>query len=87
MADIKSPYELWGVSDLSGGSLPWKILTQLKTDAQSAQLQKEHCPCILEGRLATNPILSALHLQGLKSNIYVHFQVVNKQLIGISFRK
>jgi hypothetical protein len=43
--------------------------------------------CILEGRLTTNPILSALHIQGLKSNIYVHFQLVNKQLIGISFRK
>ena len=43
--------------------------------------------CILEGRLTTNPILSALHIQGLKPNIYVHFQLVNKQLIGISFLK
>ena len=47
----------------------------------------KHCPCILEGCLTTNPILSAPHLQGLKSNIYVHFQVINKQSIGISSRK
>ena len=40
---------------------------------------------ILEGRLTTNPILSALHRQGLKSNIYVHFQLVYKLLIGIPF--
>jgi hypothetical protein len=39
------------------------------------------------GHLTTNPILSAIHLQGLKSNIYVHFQLLNKQLIGISFWK
>ena len=32
---------------------------------------KKHCPFILEGPLTTNPILSALHLQGLKSNIYI----------------
>ena len=49
--------------------------------------RKNHCPCILEGHLATNPILSALRLQGLKSNIYVHFHLVNKQLIEISLWK
>jgi hypothetical protein len=37
--------------------------------------------------LTTHPILSALYLQGLKLNTYVHFQLVNKQLIGISFQK
>jgi hypothetical protein len=30
--------------------------------------QKNHCPCILEGHFSTNPILSAFHLQGPKSN-------------------
>ena len=35
--------------------------------------KKHHCPFILEGHLSTNPIWSALHLQGPKSNIYVHF--------------
>ena len=39
------------------------------------------------GHLTTNPTLSALHLQGLESNIYVHFQILNKQLIGISILK
>jgi hypothetical protein len=48
-------------------------------------LQKNHWPCILEGHFSTNPILSAPHVQGPKSNIYVHFQQVNKQLTGISF--
>ena len=52
-----------------------------------ARKRKKHCSCILEGRLTTNPILSALHLQGLKSNIYVHFHLVNKSLNGIWFRK
>ena len=36
-------------------------------------------PCILEGHLSTNPILSALHLWGPKSNIYVHFPLINKK--------
>ena len=60
-----------------------------KIVSQPAQLKKEHCPCLLEGRLTTNPILSALHLQSLNSNIYIcmHFQVVSQQLIGISSRK
>jgi hypothetical protein len=35
------------------------------------QLQKNYCPCILEGHLSTNPILSAIHIQGLESKIYV----------------
>ena len=35
------------------------------------------------GRLTTNPILSALHLQDLKSNKYVHFQLINKQPFGL----
>ena len=79
------PFHLCGVSNPGGGSrLPGIIFTRPKNVARPAQLQKKHCPCILEGRLTTNPILSALHLQGLISNIYVHFQVVSKQLIGIS---
>ena len=83
-----------GMSNPSGGNPsgkrfppPGKFWTQPKIVARPAQLRKKHCPCILEGRLTTNPILSALHLQGLKSNIYVHFHLVNKPLIGISFQK
>ena len=37
---------------------------------------------MLEDLVTTNPILTALHLHGLKSNIYVHFQSVHKQLSG-----
>ena len=79
------PYKLWGVFDLGGCSLPGKILTQSKTAARPPDFP--YCSCILEGRLPTNLILSALHPEGPKSNIYVHFQIVNKQLIGISSRK
>ena len=35
--------------------------------------KKNHCLTILEGHFSTNPILSAIYLQGSKSNIYVHF--------------
>ena len=34
--------------------------------------QKNNRPCILEGRLVTNPILSALHCEGPKCNIYMY---------------
>ena len=66
---------------------PGLFWTRLKIVARPAQLRKKQCPCILEGGLTTNSILSALHLQGLKSNIHVHFHLVNKPLIGISFHK
>jgi hypothetical protein len=70
-----------------GAGLPGNFWTQPKTHAHPVQHQKKYCPCILKGCLIKNLILSALHLQGLKSNIYVHFHFVNKQLIEISFRK
>jgi hypothetical protein len=84
--------ERMGVSDPGGGSLPQNFCprpgffqTRPKTAARPVRKLKKNCSCILEGRLTTNPILSALHLQGLKSIIYVHFPQVNKPLIGISF--
>ena len=92
---LRPPYELWGVSDPGGGSPPAKFLPPPEIFLNPTEnccpprptSKKKHCPCILEGRLTRNPILSALHLQGLKFNIYVHFHLVNKSLIGISFRK
>ena len=60
--------------------------TQPKNDARPTQLKKP-CPYILEGCLSTKPILSAPHLQSPKSNICVHFHLVNKQLTRISFLK
>ena len=38
-------------------------------------------------RPPTNPILNALHIEGPKFNIYVHFLLVNKQLTKNSFPK
>ena len=35
-------------------------------------IQKNYCPCFLEGHFFTNPILSAFHLRGPKSNIYIY---------------
>ena len=62
-------------------------LTEKLLHARSTQRRKKICSCVLEGRLTTNLILSALHLQGRKCNVYVHFHLVSKSLIGISFRK
>jgi hypothetical protein len=85
---LTPPHELLGVSNSGWGIPLGNHLNPTKNVAGPTQLQKKHCSCILEGRLTTNPIiLSPVHLQGLKSNIYVHFQLVNKKLIGISFRK
>ena len=69
-------------------ALAWEIFEpNRKLMPAPPNFEKKHCPCILEGHLTTNPILSKLHLQGLKSNIYVHFHLVNKPVIGISFQK
>ena len=55
------------------------FLDPTKNLCPPVRLWKNCCPCILEGHLSTNHILSALHLQGPKPNIYVHFHWVNKQ--------
>jgi hypothetical protein len=88
------PTKYGGCQIRAGAALPQNFCprpgffqTRPKTAARPAQKRKKLCSCIPEGPLTTNPILSALHLQGLKSNIYVHFLQVNKPLIGISFRK
>ena len=47
-----------------------------------AQLQKKPSSCILECHSSTTPILSALHLQGPTSNIYLH---LSKQAIDWNF--
>ena len=48
-----------------------------------------HCLCILEGHLSTNLMLSALHLQGSKSNMCVCVRVrvlpLNKETIDWDF--
>ena len=52
-----------------------------------ARLSKNHCPCILKGHISTNSILSSLHLQGPKSNIYVHFHWVISNWLGFHFQR
>jgi len=37
--------------------------------------------------LSRNSIVSVPHLEGPNFNVYVHFLLINKQLIGISFPK
>ena len=73
MRDVKPPrYELFGFRgevDAGRGS-PQKEKFCLPT---SPHFKKNHYPCIFEGHLSKNLMLSALHLQGQKSNIYVHF--------------
>ena len=76
------------MSDPGGGNLPGKFWPDWKMLSDPPNFNKKKLPLhILEGRLTTNPILSALRLRGLKSNIYVHCQVVSKQSIGISSQK
>ena len=87
-----SPRTFWGRKIRAGAAALQKILilcTRPKTaiPACPPDFKKNPCPCILEGHLLTNPILSALHLQDPKSNIYVHCRWVNKQLTRISFPK
>jgi hypothetical protein len=77
MADIKPPptsfsreVEIWA------GAPPRKKSKFLGPDQKlrhARPTSKSHCPYNLEGHLSTNPISSALHLQGPKSDIYVHF--------------
>ena len=85
------PLRAFGGGIFGQGQLPHKetmiFWTHLETSTRFACFQKNHCPCILEGHFSTNPILSAFHLPGPKSNIYVHFHWVNKQLTGIPFLK
>ena len=57
--------------------------TRPKTAARPPDCKKTHWSCILEGHLLKNSILSALHLQGPKSNIHVHFHRINEQLTGV----
>ena len=55
-----------------------KIMIPTENCCPTRLTSKQDCPCILEGRLSTTPILSALRLQAPKSNIYVHFPLINK---------
>ena len=81
------PHELLAVTDPGGGNPPMKFLNRTENCTLPLQrLWKNIALAFFSGHLITNPILSALHLQGVKSNIYVQFQLVNKQLIGISFQ-
>ena len=71
----------------SRGNRPADFLDPTENCCPPARFRKNHYPCILEGHLTTNPILSALHFQGPESNIYVHFHWVDKQLTRSSFSK
>ena len=89
--DILPLTSLSGEADSGTGSCPIKkpgfFGPARKLLSAPPDFQKNHCPSILEGHFSTNLMLSAFHLQGPKSNIYVHFHWVNKQLTGISFLK
>jgi hypothetical protein len=68
LGDVKVlPTKYQGVRSGRGPALPAKFLpppgffqTRPKTDYRPARKQNKNCSCILEGRLTTNPILSAL---------------------------
>ena len=58
LTDIKSPpYKLWGVSDPGRDSLLGEFLNLTENCFPPRPTsEKKHHPCILEGRLTTNPI-------------------------------
>ena len=63
-----------------GAVVLWKNLRFFEPDQKLSHVpRRKHCTCILEGHLSIDPILSALHLQGLESDLYVYFHLVNKQ--------
>ena len=65
-----SPANFPGVVDLGRGSRPERnpiFLEPTENFCSPVRLWKNYCPCILEGHLSTNPILSALHLQDPQS--------------------
>ena len=81
--DVKLPFKFFGGRFGQGQSSIQKIQcfrTQPKIVVHPLDF-KNHCPYNFEGHSSTNPILSTLHLQGPKSNIYVHFHLV-KNLIS-----
>ena len=83
MGDVKfPPTNFSGEEYLSRGNRPLDFMDLTKNYCPSAWLWKNHCPCIFEGHISTNPILSALHLQGPKSKIYVHFHWVSEHILA-----
>ena len=78
MSPTKYPPSIYAACQIRAGASFLENFQPTENCYLTRPFKKKHCPCILEGHLTTNPILSALHLQGLKSNIYVHFQVVGK---------
>ena len=85
---IESLYHIasWGLS-----KYPWWTLHMLERRIGATPKKLKPWPpdpgLTLAFLKVARPILSALHFQGPKSNIHVHFHWVNKQLIGISFSK
>ena len=70
------PYELFGGGRFGQGQPSERnpdFLDLTENFCPPARLWKNHCSCIFEGHLSTNPILNALHLQGSKFNIFFHF--------------
>ena len=75
-----------GCRDPGGGSPCGKILNPTENCCPSGPIsKKKYCPCILEGRLITNVILIALHLQGPRSIIFICSLPLSKYAIDWDF--
>ena len=90
--DVKSPPPgtFWGRNIRAGTAarLENKDFMDLTGNCcPPARLRKTIAFAFLKATYPQIPILSALHLQEPKSNIYLHFHWVSKQLIGVSFSK
>ena len=85
-AYIKDPTTNFGGCVRSGEGKPSRSIFHPDPNLLPAppDFGKNIALAFLKAALTKNLILSALHLQGPKSNIYVHVRWINKQLIGIS---
>ena len=87
--DVKTPcHKLLGeaTSGRAAAQREIQILDPNKICCQCTWFRKNHCPRILESHLIfIFFILIALHLQGSKSNIYVHFHWVVSNWLGFHY--
>ena len=89
LVDIKSPppTNYGGCQIRARTTLSGNFWTQPKIAARPAQLRKKTSPLHSWRPLDYKSHIECTSPYGLKSNMYVHFHVVNKSLIGISFWK
>lgn len=87
-SDEKQPVEVQDlriITHYSGGI--YGLYLKWKTMPTTSDYNRKSCPGFLKAALSTKSILRASQLQDPKSNVNVHFHLVNEEFIGITFLK